>query len=49
MKILNNRMEAVSIIIINEKAPGKPRILQTIEPGREVQVSLKMGDKIVLN
>lgn len=49
MKILNNRTGVVAIIIINEKAPGKPRILKTVEPGREIQVSLKMGDKIVLN
>lgn len=49
MRILNNRMEKVAIIVINEKAPGKPRIVQTVEPGREIQVSLKMGDKIVLN
>ena len=49
MKILNNRAGVVAVIILNEKAPGKPRIVQTLEPGREVQISLKMGDKIVLS
>ena len=49
MKILNNRMGKVAVIILNEKSPGKPRILQTIEPGREIQITLKMGDKLILN
>lgn len=49
MKILNNKMEKVTVIILNENNPGKPRIVKSLESGKEAQFTLKTGDKIILN